>query len=111
LTSALRLFQHRYADDMLVVEAAADIIRAYALRLIDFARSLDVQNRSSTEDSQEFGSDVFTDIQVDTLEFIGVGDPFPPEMFHQLILLRLLMVSLWLVYEISCALPWVLECQ
>jgi hypothetical protein len=90
---------------MLVVEAAVDIIRAYALRLIDFARSLDVQNRSSTEDSQEFGSDVFTDIQVDTLEFIGVGDPSLPETFRRLILLRLLMASLWLVYEISCALP------
>jgi hypothetical protein len=68
------MFRHRRDADLPVVEAALDIIHACVTRLIDSALISEALIQNSSEDSQEYGSDIFSDVQVEMLEYVGVCD-------------------------------------
>jgi len=70
----MSMFRHRHKDDWPVVETALDIIIASVTRLIDSALVSEVLIQNSSEDSQEYGSDLFSDVEVEMLEYIGVCD-------------------------------------
>jgi len=66
------MFRHRHEADLPVVETALDIVHSYVTRLLDSGLISNVQVHNAHEDSQEYGSDVFSDVQVEILEYIGV---------------------------------------
>lgn len=105
------MFRYRHEDDLPVVKAALDIIRAWVTRLIEYALISNVQDRNPTQDSQEYGSDIFSDVKVEILEYVGVCDPsFPDYARPANSLLRLSTASSLRVYGMSCVLSCVLGC-
>lgn len=92
---------------MPVVEAALDIIHAYVMRLNECALTSDGQQHSLEEDSQEYGSDVFSDVQLGILEYVGVCDPSLLDYVRLLILFRLLTAS----YCPLCGMFYTLRCD
>jgi hypothetical protein len=66
------MFRHRHEADLPVVETALDIVHSYVTRLLDSGLISNVQIHNAHDDSQEYGSDVFSDVQVEILEYIGV---------------------------------------
>lgn len=74
LKDALSLFRHRHDSDWPVVEGALDIIYTYITLLNKFIPVSRVHHNSSEDDSQDYGSDVFSDVEVGRLEYVGVCD-------------------------------------
>ena len=70
----MRLFRYRHDTSLPVVETALDIILDCVTRLVDSALISQVLIQNSSEDSQEYGSDVFSNVQVGMLEYVGVCD-------------------------------------
>lgn len=64
---------------MPVVKEALDIVHGYVKRLLESGIIQNVQIQNAQDDSQEYGSDVFSDVQVEILEYIGVCDPSFPD--------------------------------
>jgi hypothetical protein len=79
ITCGLGLLKYRHGEDIPIVEAALEIVHCYVTRLLEsglLSDAPDVQNHISEDDSQEFGSDVFTDLPMEIFDYIGVCDPF-----------------------------------
>lgn len=102
------MFRHRHEADLPVVEEALGIVHAYVTRLLESGVIQNVQIHNAQEDSQEYGSDIFADVQVEILEYIGVCDPSFTDCVR-LLIFRLSTVSYFVEYGMCYALPCVLE--